>query len=129
MLRQKLNLKLPAKNSLFIEKLIRNAYDVEVTGSSFGTLRILRDGIKCGYMNRTIIGRGNIIGLHLGKFGGSDASPDNIKHQIKLILADAIKCEPSSLDIHDGTGSNIGRRFVGINNSNIAWEALECAGK
>ena len=129
MLESKINLKLPLKNKLFIDKLIHNSYEVEVTGASSKTLRIKRKSLKCAYMNKTIIERGNLIGLYFGKFGGNDACPDDIRHQLKPILTTIFKCNPSCFDIHDGAGKNTGRRFVGINDPAAAWAAVEWAGQ
>ena len=121
------NLELSPNHLALINELEQKDFDVTATGPKKKTVRITFKGVPVFYINETIIGRGDYVGVTSYLFEGkTDSFPGDENDLIKK-AAEAYKCNPSCLDIHYGTGSNSRRMFLGINDFGTAVTAMEYA--
>ena len=121
------NLKLSSKHLVLINELQQKGFDVHSTGPKRKTVRITFNGVPVFYINDTIIGRGDYVGVTSYLFEGKTDSFPGEKNGLITRAAEAYKCNPSCLDIHYGTGSNSGRMFLGINDFSTTVTAMEYA--
>lgn len=95
------------------------------------TINLVQNGRRCGYINGSVLERGGVLGYRFAWSGRSNnACPPELAEALVPEFCARYKCGGKDFVVHDGAGSNAGRRFLIIRNPTVALRVLlEDAGR
>jgi hypothetical protein len=117
---------LPTSVVSFLAILERHGISAEATTQFAGrTINLVHDGIRCGYINASVLERSGVLGYRFAWSGRpNNACPPELTDTLVRVFCDRYKCEPADLVAQCGGGANAGRTFLIIKNPTAALRVL-----
>ena len=123
---------LPALLTSLLAILDRHGFTRKVSTRFAGkTINVMHDGVRCGYINNSVLQRDGVIGYHFAPWGrATNDCPPKIADVLVPLFCERYGCQSGELVVQHGTGTNAGRTFLIIKDPTVALKVLmQDAGK